>query len=86
MNSIDHHLLFQAINCLYVKGPDCEVIIRSLKNPMQSVKTNVVLAMLLYQSPSGISIFCFDGDYLKAPMKVLVLSLLKLLSFVSVIF
>ncbi|KAF6998612.1 hypothetical protein CFC21_014719 [Triticum aestivum] len=58
-----------AITYLCVEVPDSEVIIRSLKNPMQSVKINVVLATLLYQAPSGIAIFCFDGDYLKAPMK-----------------
>ncbi|KAF7005919.1 hypothetical protein CFC21_021009 [Triticum aestivum] len=57
------------ITYLCVEVPDSGVIIRSLKNPMQSVKINVVLAVLLYQAPSGIAIFCFDGDYLKAPMK-----------------
>ncbi|XP_037464023.1 uncharacterized protein LOC119336100 [Triticum dicoccoides] len=31
---------------------------------MQSVKVNDALAMLLYQAPSGIAIFCFDGSYL----------------------
>ncbi|XBI51424.1 hypothetical protein VPH35_033930 [Triticum aestivum] len=62
-------LVSEAITCLYVEVPDCEVIIRSLKNPMRSVKINVALAMLLYQAPSGMAIFCFHGAYLTTPVK-----------------
>ncbi|KAM3373047.1 hypothetical protein ACQJBY_019789 [Aegilops geniculata] len=75
-----------AITCLYVEVPDCEVIIRSLKNPMLSVKINVELSMLLYQAPSGMAIFCFDGAYLTTPVKDFWASLpqLSLIVFIKV--
>jgi hypothetical protein len=41
--------------------------------------------MLLYEAPSGIAIFSFDGAYLKNPVEVLIFPLLMLLSFIFVI-
>jgi hypothetical protein len=34
--------------------------------------TNEASAMLLYEAPSGIAVFSFDGAYLNNPVKVLV--------------
>ena len=48
-------------------------------NPVRTLlgfPTGDMTIMLLYEAPSGIAIFCFDGDYLNDPAKVLVFSLL----------
>lgn len=60
------------ITCLYVDIPDFEVISWSLMKPARALlglPAEDMAIMLLYEAPTGIAVFSFDGDYLNDPAK-----------------